>query len=101
MTPGAGSGPLPSRAGDSQPTGGRLQPGQLGTWDLTVSTVANIGLGGAAVLAWVAGSLSVLATLMSGASSQARMLFDGGRSSLLPARLGRHPDDPTPPDPGR
>jgi amino acid transporter len=31
----------------------------------------------------------VLAALVSGASSQARMLFDGGRSGLLPARLGR------------
>jgi amino acid transporter len=43
-------------------------------------------------LAWVAGIVSVLATLIAGANSQARMLFDGGRSGLLPAWLGRvHP----------
>jgi amino acid transporter len=36
----------------------------------------------------VAGTVSVLATLIAGANSQARMLFDGGRSGLLPARLG-------------
>ena len=33
--------------------------------------------------------MSVLATLVSAANSQARMLFDGGRSGLLPAWLGR------------
>jgi amino acid transporter len=56
---------------------------------LTVADHDLAGLGGAAVLAWVAGIMSVLAALVSGASSQARMLFDGGRSGLLPARLGR------------
>jgi amino acid transporter len=33
--------------------------------------------------------ISVLATLVAAANSQARMLFDGGRSGLLPAALGR------------
>jgi amino acid transporter len=33
--------------------------------------------------------VSVLATLIAGANSQARMLFDGGRTGLLPAWLGR------------
>jgi amino acid transporter len=56
---------------------------------LTVADHDLAGLGGAAVLAWVAGIMSVLAALVSGASSQARMLFDGGRSGLLPTRLGR------------
>jgi amino acid transporter len=114
-----------------------LRAGQLGTADLTASTLANIGLvpralhisiaigvalfvffayatvtgfhynvssigrssipflavvdhylGGAAVLARVGGTIAVLATLIAGANSQARMLFDGGRSGLLPARLG-------------
>jgi amino acid transporter len=51
--------------------------------------VADHYLGGAAILAWIAGIVSVLATLVSGANSQARMLFDGGRSGLLPRRLGR------------
>ena len=51
--------------------------------------MANRCLGGAAVLAWVAGIVSVLATLVSGVNSQSRMIFDGGRSGLLPAWLGR------------
>ena len=41
------------------------------------------------MLAWIAGIVSVLATLVSAANSQARMLFDGGRSGLLPAWFGR------------
>jgi hypothetical protein len=45
VTPGAGSGPVPLVAGSSQPCPGRLRSGQLGTRDLTVSTVANIGPG--------------------------------------------------------
>ena len=46
-------------------------------------------------MAWVAGIVSVLATLVAGSNSQARMLFDGGRSGLLPAWLGhvREPVD--------
>ena len=52
-------------------------------------TVADRYLGGAALLAWLAGIVSVLATLVSAANSQARMLFDGGRSGLLPAWLGQ------------
>jgi amino acid transporter len=60
-------------------------------------TVADHYLGGAAVVAWVAGILSVLATLVAGASSQARMLFHGGRTGLLPRWLGRvHPRAGTP-----
>jgi amino acid transporter len=50
--------------------------------------VADRYLGGAAVLAWIASIVSVLATLVSAANSQARMLFDAGRSGLLPAWLG-------------
>jgi amino acid transporter len=40
-------------------------------------------------VAWIAGIASVLAALVAGSNSQARMIFDGGRSGLLPARLGR------------
>jgi amino acid transporter len=61
----------------------------IGRASVPFLTVADHYLGGAAILAWVAGILSVLATLVSGANSQARLLFDGGRSGLLPARLGR------------
>jgi amino acid transporter len=60
-------------------------------------SVADHYLGGAAILAWVAGIVSVLATLVAGANSQARMLYDGGRGGLLPAWLGRaRPRDNTP-----
>jgi amino acid transporter len=52
-------------------------------------TVADHYVGGAAVVAWMAGIVSVLAALVAGSSSQARMLYDGGRSGLLPAWLGR------------
>lgn len=45
-------------------------------------------LGSAAVLAWLAGIASVLCTLVAAANGQARMLFDGGRSDLLPRWLG-------------
>jgi amino acid transporter len=51
--------------------------------------VADRDLGGTAVLAWIAGILSVLAALVAGAGSQAHMLYDAGRSRLLPARLGQ------------
>jgi amino acid transporter len=61
----------------------------IGRSSVPFLTVADHDLGGAAVLAWVAGILSVLAALVAGSSSQARMLFDAGRSGLLPARLGR------------
>ena len=50
--------------------------------------MADQYLHGAAVFAWIAGIISVLATLVAGADSQARMLYDGGRTGLLPAPLG-------------
>ena len=50
--------------------------------------MADRYMGSAAILAWLAGIFSVLATLVAAANSQARVLFDGGRSGLLPARLG-------------
>jgi len=61
----------------------------LGRSSVPFLTVADRYLGRAAVTAWVAGIVSVLATLVSGTNSQARMLFDGGRRGLLPAWLGR------------
>jgi amino acid transporter len=51
--------------------------------------MADRYLGSAAVLAWLAGILSVLSTLVAAANAQARVLFDAGRSGLLPAWLGR------------
>ena len=60
----------------------------IGRSSVPFLTVADHYLGGAAVLAWIAGIVSVLATLVAAADSQSRMLFDGGRTGLLPAKLG-------------
>jgi amino acid transporter len=69
-------------------TGFHYDVASVGRSSVPFLTVADRYFGGVAVLAWVAGTVSVLATLVSGANSQARMLFDGGRSGLLPATLG-------------
>ena len=69
----------------------------IGRSSVPFLTVADRYLGGAAVLAWIAGIVSVLATLVAAANSQSRMLFDGGRTGLLPAKLGRvRPPSDTP-----
>ncbi|HTS96708.1 MAG TPA: APC family permease [Streptosporangiaceae bacterium] len=60
----------------------------IGRSSVPFLTVADHYVGGWAILAWVAGIISVLATLVAGADSQSRLLFDGGRTGLLPARLG-------------
>ena len=70
-------------------TGFRYDVSSIGRSSVPFLTVADHYVGGAAVLAWVAGIVSVLATLVAGTNSQARMLFDGGRTGLLPAWLGR------------
>ncbi len=70
-------------------TGFHYDVTSIGRSSVPFLTVADRYLGGAAVLAWLAGIVSVLATLVSAANSQARMLYDGGRSGLLPAWLGR------------
>lgn len=70
-------------------TGFHYDVSTIGRSSVPFLTVADHYLGRAAVLAWVAGIVSVLATLIAGADSQSRMLFDGGRSGLLPARLGQ------------
>jgi amino acid transporter len=70
-------------------TGFKYNVSSIGRSSVPFLSVADHYLGGAAVLAWLAGIVSVLATLVAGANSQARMLFDGGRSGLLPAWLGR------------
>ena len=68
-------------------TGFNYKISSIGRSSVPFLSVADHYLGGAAILAWLAGVVSVLATLVSAANSQARMLFDGGRSGLLPARL--------------
>ncbi len=78
-------------------TGFRYNVSSIGRSSVPFLTVADHYLGGASVLAWIAGTVSVLATLVAGADSQSRMLFDGGRTGLLPAKLGRlHRQSQTP-----
>jgi amino acid transporter len=69
-------------------TGFNYNVSSIGRSSVPFLTVADQYLGGAAILAWIAGIVSVLATLVAAVNSQARMLFDGGRSGLLPAWLG-------------
>ncbi len=70
-------------------TGFNYDVSSIGRSSVPFLSVADHYLGGAAILAWLAGVVSVLATLVAGTNSQARMLFDGGRTGLLPAGLGR------------
>jgi amino acid transporter len=70
-------------------TGFHYDVSPIGRASVPFLTVADHELGGLAVLAWIAGIVSVLAALVAGSGSQARMLFDGGRTGLLPARLGQ------------
>ncbi len=69
-------------------TGFHYNVSSIGRSSVPFLTVADRYLGGPAIFAWIAGIVSVLATLIAGANSQARMLFDGGRTGLLPAWLG-------------
>ena len=69
-------------------TGFDYNVSSIGRSSVPFLTVADRYLGGLAVLAWIAGIVSVLATLVAAVNSQARMLFDGGRSGLLPGWLG-------------
>ena len=70
-------------------TGFNYDVSSVGRSSIPFLSAADHYLGGAAVLAWIGGTVSVLAALIAGATSQARMLFDGGRSGLLPRPLGR------------
>jgi amino acid transporter len=76
-------------------TGFHYDVSSIGRSSVPFLTLADRYLGWPAVVAWIAGIISVLATLIAGANSQARMLFDGGRSGLLPAWFGhvRPPGD--------
>ncbi len=70
-------------------TGFNYNVSSIGRASVPFLAMVDHYLGSVAVLAWLIGIVSVLATLISGLNSQARMLFDGGRSGLLPAWLGR------------
>ena len=77
-------------------TGFGYDVSSIGRSSIPFLSVADKYLGGAAILAWLTGTVSVLATLIAGANSQARMLFDGGRTGLLPSWLGRVREPETP-----
>ncbi len=70
-------------------TGFHYDVSSVGRASIPFLSVADAHLGDGALVAWIAGSLSVLAALVAATNSQARMLFDGGRSGLLPRWLGR------------
>ena len=70
-------------------TGFHYDVSSIGRSSVPFLTMSDHYLGGAAILAWIAGIISVLATLVAGADSQSRMIFDGGRTGLLPAKLGQ------------
>ena len=70
-------------------TGFHYDVSSIGRSSVPFLTVADHYLGRLSVLAWIAGIVSALATLIAGADAQSAMLFDAGRTGLLPARLGR------------
>lgn len=70
-------------------TGFNYDVSSIGRSSVPFLAMSDHYLGEAALLAWIAGIVSVLATLIAGADSQSRMLFDAGRTGLLPARLGQ------------
>jgi amino acid transporter len=79
--------------------GFHYETSSIGRASVPFLEMADHYLGDAAILAWIAGIFSVLATLVAAANSQARLLADAGRSRLLPARLGRtRPPGETPVD---
>ncbi len=69
-------------------TGFGYDVSSIGRSSIPFLTVADRALGPFAVVAWVAGIVSVLATLVSGSNSQSRMLYDAGRTGKLPRWLG-------------
>jgi amino acid transporter len=70
-------------------TGFHYDTASIGRASVPFLEMADRYLGKAALLAWLVGVLSVLSTLVAAVNSQARVLFDGGRSRLLPSWLGR------------
>jgi len=70
-------------------TGFHYDTSSIGRASVPFLEMADHYLGSAAILAWLAGIASVLCTLVAAVNSQARVIFDGGRSGLLPSRLGK------------
>jgi len=70
-------------------TGFHYDTSSIGRASVPFLEMADRYLGGPAALAWLAGIASVLCTLVAAVNAQARMIFDGGRSGLLPSPLGK------------
>jgi len=70
-------------------TGFHYDTASIGRSSVPFLEMADHYLGDAAILAWLVGIASVLCTLVAAVNSQARVIFDGGRSGLLPALLGK------------
>ncbi|HXB16786.1 MAG TPA: APC family permease [Solirubrobacteraceae bacterium] len=70
-------------------SGFHYKTASIGRASVPFLEMADHYLGDAAILAWLVGILSVLSTLVAAVNSQARVLFDGGRSRLLPRWLGK------------
>jgi len=70
---------------------------KVGAADVPFMIVARGTLGVLAFLAYIAGLTSTVGSLIAGANSQTRLLFNAGRERLLPAFLGYvHPTRRTP-----
>ena len=70
-------------------TGFHYDTSSIGRASVPFLEMTDHYLGDAAILAWLAGIASVLCTLVAAVNAQARMIFDGGRSGLLPSPLGK------------
>lgn len=63
--------------------------GALGASGVPFIDVADKVLGGAAILAYLAGFTSIMGSLISATNSQSRLIFNSGREGLLPAAVAR------------
>jgi amino acid transporter len=70
-------------------TGFHYDTDSIGRASVPFLEMADHYLGDSAILAWLVGIASVLCTLVAAVNAQARMIFDGGRSGLLPSQLGK------------
>ncbi len=70
-------------------TGFHYDVSNVGRASIPFLQMADSYLGRWAALAWVAGIISILATLVSAVNAQSRMIFDAGRANLLTPWLGR------------
>lgn len=61
----------------------------LGSSAVPFISVARTVLGGATVIAYIAGFTSIMSSVIAAVNAQARVVFSAGREGMLPAPLGR------------